>query len=240
MNHRMTPEFISWRELGPAFVGEWGWPEGKWSAEHLAILGPTGSGKSLFMMTAIDERCRASGAHAVVLATKPADGTMMSFTRKGWKLRRKWPPEYGETRVIYWPPGASITAGNAKQRQAVYEFLVSIWKPDANIIMAFDEIAYVEIDLKLRRIVEQYWREARTLGCTICATTQRPRNVSRQMHSAPSWSVAFRPDDEDDAKRVAEIMGSRREFTPVLMGLERYSFLMVHRRTRQAYISRIE
>jgi KaiC/GvpD/RAD55 family RecA-like ATPase len=233
------PDSVPWDELGPAFYEEWGWPGGKWIPEHLAILGPTGSGKTQFMMTVITERCRQSGSHAVVLATKPADDTVKSIAPKGWKIRRTWPPDYGENQTVFWPVGASMAQGNDKQRKAVYDFLAELWKPKANIIVAFDEIAYVENDLGLRRMVEQYWREARSQGITICATTQRPRNVSRQMHSAPSWSVAFRPDDEDDAKRVGEILGSRRNYVPILMELEPYQFLMVRRRTREAYISRL-
>jgi hypothetical protein len=132
-----------------------------------------------------------------------------------------------------------MTKGNAKQRHAVFEFMAEQWKPDANVIVVFDEIAYVEIELHLRQQIEQYWREARTMGITICAMTQRPRNVSRQMHSMPAWFVSFRPDDEDDAKRVAEIAGSRRLYTPILMELEPYEFLLVKRRTREAYISKL-
>lgn len=233
------PETVGWSELEPAFVSSWGWPDGKWQPEHLAILGPTGSGKSWFMTTVIDARCKTTGAHAVILATKPADGTMKRMATRGWKIRRTWPPDYGETKTIFWPPQASMTVGNAKQRRAVFDFLAELWKPDANVILAFDEIAYVELELRLKPQVEQYWREARSQGITIVATTQRPRNVSRQMHSMPAWSVAFRPDDEDDAKRVAEIMGSRRLYTPILMELEPQQFLLVRRRTRDAYISTV-
>ncbi|TCO52987.1 ATP-binding protein [Actinocrispum wychmicini] len=235
------PDTVPWDELGPAFYREWGWPGGTWIPEHLAILGPTGSGKTQFMLTAISERCRLSGAHAVVLATKPADNTVTSLAPKGWKLRRSWPPDYGETQVVFWPPGQSLTQGQeyAKQRRAVYDFLADLWKPKANIIIAYDEIAYVENELGLRRMVDLYWREARSQGITICASTQRPRNVSRQMHSNPSWSVAFKPDDEDDAKRVGEILGSRRNYGPILMQLEPYQFLLVRRRTQDAYVSKL-
>lgn len=235
----MTPDTVPWDELCPGFLASWGWPGGRWEPEHLGIYGPTGSGKSLFMMTIITERSKASGAHAVVLATKPADKTMTGFTKDGWKIRRTWPPDYGEDRVVYWPPGASMAGGLVKQRKAIQDFLISLWKPKSNIILAFDEIAYVEIELGLKRMIEQYWREARSIGVTLCATTQRPRHVSRQMHSQSTWSISFRPDDEDDAKRVAEILGSRREYTPLLLELEPYQFVMVRRRTREAYISRI-
>jgi hypothetical protein len=233
------PDTVPWAELGPAFYEEWGWPEGKWQPEHLAVLGPTGSGKSRFMTTVMTERSQKSGAHAVLLVTKKADDTTKALSGKGWKIRHTWPPDYGETRVVYWPPGQDMTKGSAVQRKAVFDFLAENWKEKANILLGFDEISYVENELRLRPVVEQYWRESRGLGITMVAATQRPRHVSRYMHSEPGWSIAFRPDDEDDAKRVAEILGSRKLYTPILMELDRYNFLMVRRRTRDAYISRL-
>lgn len=232
---------VPWSELEPAFLSSWGWPGGRWEPEHLAILGPTGSGKSYFMTYVIDQRARRAGASAVIICTKPADKTMLRLARDGaWKVRRTWPPDYGEERIIFWPKSSGLADGIVKQRKAIYEVLAETWKPDANTLVAFDEIAYVEQELRLQPVVTKYWREARSLGITIVATTQRPRNVSRYMHSEPSWSVAFRPDDEDDAKRVAEIIGGRRLYTPILLDLEPHEFVIVRRRAREAYISRIE
>lgn len=227
---------VPWSDLKESLLDNWGWPEGHWEPEHMAILGPTGSGKTRFAGELLNERVKRTGAHAVMLATKPADKTLRKM---GWPIRRTWPPGYGEDHVIYWPPAGRPGEGPGKQRRAIREFLDDLWKPDSNIIVGFDEIAYVEGDLGLQRMINRYWREARALGITILATTQRPRNVSRHMHSEPVWSVAFRPDDEDDASRVAEIIGGRRTYRDVLMQLERYEFLVIHRRNREAYISRV-
>lgn len=233
-------ERVPWTELEPAILTAWGWPDGKWQPEHMAILGPTGSGKSYLGTHLLNERVKRSGAHAVILATKPADSTVQRMVAKGWKLRRTWPPEYGENKVIFWPPSGRPGEGVAKQRRAVFQMMDELWKPDSNTILMFDEIAYVEGELRLQPLVTKYWRESRALGITIMAMTQRPRGVSRYMHSEPTWSVAFRPDDEDDATRVAEIIGGRKEYKPVLLELEPHEFVIVRRRTREAYISKLE
>lgn len=230
---------IPWRELEPYVLNTWGWPDGRWEAEHLACLGPTGSGKSHFATTLLHKRVVRSGAHAIMVCTKPADGTITRMTRKGWKLRRSWPPNYGDNRIIYWPSSGKPSDGVVKQRNAIYQMLDELWKPEANIILMFDEIAYLEHELRLGRLVTKYWREARSLGITIVAMTQRPRYVSRYMHSEPSWSVAFRPDDEDEAQRVAEIIGSRKQYKPILQSLEPHEFVIVRRRKREAFISKI-
>jgi hypothetical protein len=232
---------VDWKELEPEFIGAWGWPNGKWEPEHLAILGPTGSGKSKFMGHILTLRCDRGGASAIIICTKPGDKTTAGLVRKGWKLRRNWPPQYAENKVIYWPPSGKpgSAEGIIAQRKAIQKALVDLWKEDSNTIVSFDEIAYIEDDLRLRPTITKYWREARALGITIVASTQRPRNVSRYMHSEPTWSVAFRPDDEDDAKRVAEIIGSRRTYTPELMQLNPYEFILINRRKRTAYISKL-
>lgn len=231
---------IPWAELGPSFLNSWGWPNGSWEPEHLAVLGPTGSGKSQWMTHVLNERTKRSGASAVILCTKPADRTVRALTRDGWKIRRTWPPDYGENQVVYWPPSGRPDQGVGRQKTAIRDFLAELWKPQANIIVCFDEIAFIEDELRLRPIINRYWREARSQGITIVASTQRPRYVSRYMHSEPSWSVAFRPSDEDDAARVAEIIGGRRQYKDLLMDLGRYEFLLINRREREAYISKLE
>lgn len=234
-----TIERIPWRELNPWILTNWGWPNGEWEAEHLSCLGPTGSGKSYFATTLLDERVKRSGAHAVIICTKQADKTILRMKRKGWTMRNSWPPSYGQNQVIFWHGSGKPSEGVVKQRDAIFRMLDDLWKPEANIILMFDEIAYLEHELKLGRLITKYWRESRSLGITMLAMTQRPRFVSRYMMSEPSWSVAFRPYDEDEAQRVAEIVGSRKEYKPVLLDLEPREFLIIRRRLREAYISKI-
>lgn len=229
---------VPWSELEPEFLQEWGRPNGKFGAEHISIVGPTGSGKSNFQTYVINKRCELRNSAAMVIATKPADSTLRKM---GWPIIRKYPPDWHESqRFILWPESTRNAAESRYlQAKTIHEALEDIWQENANIIVAFDEIAYVEQELNLKTIINRYWREGRSLGITIIATTQRPRNVSRYMWSEPSWIVAFRPDDEDEAKRVAEIIGGRRTFTPALMSLKEYEFIITKRRSHEAYISKL-
>jgi hypothetical protein len=232
-------ERVPWRELEPWILRSWGWPDGRWSAEHMAILGPTGSGKSHFATTLIHKRVARSGAHAVIVVTKRDDDTLRAMQRKGWNVIRSWPPSYGQSHVLFWPPSGKPSEGTGKQRAAIGRMMDELFKPESNIIVLWDEIAYVEHELRLQNRMVHWWREARTLGLTQVGMTQRPRFVSRYMHSEPSWSVGFGFTDEDDANRVAEIMGNRKEYKPILLSLERYEFLLVQRRERRAFISKM-
>lgn len=236
-----VPERVDWAQLGPEFIAKWGRPRGKLMPEHLSIYGQTGSGKSYFEAWALSNRAAARGSHVVALVTKKADSTMAAL---GWPIVERYPPGYGKPQVIYWAkaegkPGSP--EGIRKQRASVLHLLDSLWTPDANVVLSFDELAYVVEDLRLRAVATRYYREGRSLGITIVATTQRPAGVVRQMHSEAGWKVAFAPEDEDDAKRMAEVLGNRRHYIDVLMGLDRekFEFVILRKLTGEAYISHL-
>lgn len=242
---RALPERVSWEELGPDFYQAWGFPHGEWMPEHLAIYGPTGSGKSFFEVTVLKERARLRGDHVVVIATKPADKTVAAT---GWPIVHRWPPAQGwrdkhkYEQVVFWAKAKGLNA-QARTEQAILveDLLDQLWVPDSNIIVSFDEIAYVDNQLGLKTHVETYFREGRTMGITVVASTQRPSNVTRFMHSEATWSVFFAPKDEDDAERMAQVAGNKNYYLRVLPELRRdkHEFLLVHNLTNEAHISRL-
>lgn len=238
------PERVSWEELGPEFFRAWGYPHEHWMPEHLAIYGPTGSGKSFFEKTILMERARLRGSHIVLICTKKADKTISSM---GWPIVHTWPPSKGWSdrrkteQVIFWAKGSLSRVDRDRQAAMIDDLLSKLWTEDANIIVVFDEIAYVENELGLSTHIDTYFREGRSQGITVVASTQRPSNVSRFMHSETSWSVFFTPKDEDDAERMAQVAGNKAYYTRVLQQLRRdqYEFLLVHNLTNEAYISSI-
>lgn len=246
----VSVECLPWSLLGPSFIEQWGYPRGHLDPEHVEILGMTGSGKSWFEVCILLQRQRARHSHIVVICTKPADKTMAST---GWPVVDRYPPSDGrQTSVIFWPVAEGLdVAGQREQARKIYKLLQTLWHKDANIIVVFDEIAYVCTELNftglkdsipLRNAVIRYYREARGLGITIVATTQRPQGVPRQIHSESSWTICFAPKDEEDAERMAQVLGGKRTYKPLLMLLnkERYEFLIVHNLTRKMYISWVD
>ncbi len=235
---------MSWEEIGPEFFQAWGYPRGEFMPEHLAIYGQTGRGKSFFEKYILMERARLRRSRIVVVATKPADKTLVST---GWPIVTHWPPASGWTKdkrryeqVIYWAKAPGLGRdGQEKQRQAIEDLLEQLWVPDSNIIVAFDEIAYIDMELGLKHITSRYFREARALGITVVASTQRPAGVSRYMHSEASWSVFFAPKDEEDTERMAQVAGNKLYYQRALSELDasNYEFLLVHNLTNECVIT---
>jgi hypothetical protein len=227
---------VPWLELRDSFTREWGFPSGVPTAEHVAVLGPTGQGKTLLIAELVSARARARESHVVFIATKPGDATL---ARLGWPVIRAWPPGYGQAQVVFWPRAGKPSSGAGPQKMAIRRLLDDLWVPSSNRIVVFDEIATIENDLGLRRQVARYWREARSVGITIVAGTQRPRAVSRHMFSEPSWVFLFRFTDQDEARRAGEVGGNRRRIAAAVGELRPHEFLAIHTRTGELAISRV-
>lgn len=223
--------------LGAGFIQAWGRPRGRVQPEHVSVYGPTGSGKSHFEKSILLMRAAARKSTTIIVATKPDDGTLTSM---GWPIVDEWPAGYDKNQVIYWAKAKGLgSRGIDRQREKVMDLLDRVWEPNANVVLSFDELAYIEQDLGLRVPVTRFYREGRALGITLVATTQRPAGVSRYMHSEAGWMVAFAPEDEDDRDRVAQILGNKTYYREVLAQLDRekHEFLMIHKLTRESYIS---
>lgn len=229
---------VDWAELGPAVISHWGRkPNGRFMPEHLTVYGKSGNGKSYFVGYMLRMRAVVRRSHVVIVATKKADDTL---TDLGWPIIDTWPPGYGEDQVIFWAKAKGISEEHlAPQRAKIKRLMDKLWVPRANTVVYWDELTYLEQDLRLKRELATFYREGRTNGITNVASMQRPAGVSRLAHSEAGWTVSFKPKDMDDRKRIAEVFGDRQRFMAVLGDLDaqRYEFLIRHDRTGESYIS---
>lgn len=232
-----------WSVIGPDFVRAWGYPGGKFHPEHVEILGPSGSGKTYFEAKILQQRAAARGSNIIFIATKPADETIM---RLGWPIVGDWRAliRSREKQVVFWPRSDKVgTEHEAFMERRIRELLDRLWKAKAKVVLVFDEVATAEdLSRDLRIRIKRFWREARSVGITLVAMKQRPQGVQRDMHSETTWVAAFRPKDEDDALRVAEVMGGKRLWVPRLMSLDRdrHEFVLLNVRTGRAIVTWVD
>lgn len=217
--------------------------------EHVAIVGQTGSGKSvlgLSLCRIIASRKAQDGrpSRVVVFATKPRDDTVSAL---GWPVIKKWPPSYGQEACIVWPRGGSPSTVAERQRKVFGPLLDVIYQEGGQTIY-IDEAGYFEETppngLGLSATMQQYWTSARALKLTLIAATQRPRHVTRSMWSEPSWLFIFHPDDEDDLSRVAQLSGAKEQVLEIAPQLGGHEFLCVRRQRdagiKRLYVSKVE
>lgn len=211
---------IPWSQISASFIKVWGYRDGYFDPEHLEILGPSGSGKTYFEATILQQRVEARDSAVVFIATKPVDATIMKL---GWPVVSDWKGVTKNRQVIFWPRTNAVGEEHEAILAAkIQDLLDRLWKAKAKVILVFDEIATSEELSKAIKVrIKRFWREARSVGITIVAMKQRPQGIQRDMHSEAAWIAAFKPKDEDDAARVAEVMGSKRMWIPILMSLDR-------------------
>jgi hypothetical protein len=235
------PERYPWSEIGPGFTREWGRPRGKVQPEHIAVYGPTGSGKSWWEATVLCERVRARQSGVVVVAVKEDDATMHKL---GWPIVSDWHGVRQNDQCIFWPrTGRRGRARKAFQAEKIYDLLERLWVPHSNNIVAFEDASYIEaLSPDLQAEMEMYLREGRSNGITVIRNKQRVQGGTRLMHSETDWKVAFRLSDQDDCERAAQLFGSKRDYTPVLLGLsrEKREFLIQHQLTGVTLISWVD
>lgn len=235
---------VPWSEIGEDFAREWGRRDGKPFPEHMEIIGLTGSGKTYFVSTILMDRVRVRESDVIYIATKPDDDSITELAKlTGWKITQKWRDVRSNPQIIFWPRTTKTGESRKKyQARLIRDLLERVWRPRANVIVVIDETSYFEQGLRLNDLLQMYLREGRALGITMVMLKQRPQGASREVHSETVWAVSFRPKDADDAERVAQLFGSKREYVPVLMSLDptKREFLIRNAHDDVEYISWVD
>lgn len=235
------PERIPWSELGPSFTEEWGHSGNKMTGEHVEIMGQTGSGKSYLLATLLQERAKRWNTAEIIVVTKQSDD---SIPKLGWPVVDKVEDIRKYRQCIFWP--RTSAQGEAREKyheEQIYSLLSSLWVPDANVVIAFDEVGYVEsLSARIKKEIVMYWREGRSHNISVVAMKQRPVQVTRDQHSETRWKFVFPPADMGDMKRFAEMLGRVGDWQPVLESLNQkdHEFIVRNSVTKDSYISWID
>lgn len=241
LRHPPEPDVLRWEAFKPMFADAY--EEG----EHVALVGPTGTGKSvtgveLIRIIGARQAKDRRPARVIVLADKPRDDTIMALhTKHDWPIIKEWPPSYGQEHSIIWPR----TADEKTQKRIFQPVLRAVYQEGGQTVY-IDEAAYFSDPLPdglgLRGQLGKFWRAARSNKAAVVAGTQRPCSVPRLMWSEPSWVFVFAVEDEEDLKRVAQLSGQSQAVWNIVPKLGGHEFLCIRRQRggmRGLYVSKV-
>lgn len=243
------PERVPWSVLGPSFHVTFGHADASDpQPEHIEGIGQNGTGKTHIFGLIYQERAFVTGRPSVILAHKPLDGTLGKI---GFPIVHSWDAltrnvRNGKINNIFLP----LTKLTGAPRHAWYDdqltnVLDRMWAgvtadhpADTDVIL--DDAGFIEEELpQTFGRLKMYLREGRAPGFSVGLLKQRPQGGTRLATSETQWTLGFRPKDDSDLERWAELFGARRDWMPVFRSLDRTKreFVIKHTVTQDAYIS---
>jgi hypothetical protein len=211
-------------------------PRLKWrQGEHVALIGPTGQGKSTLALELLPRR-----DWTAIIATKPADRTLSGLRKEGYVRTATWPaPNPDARRVLLWPAWRT-PADDARQRAAIDHALHRVFEARGWCVFA-DDVQYLTEHLKLRRTLVSLWLQARSLGISVVAATQRPRIAPLEMFNQSTHLFLWQTADDEDLRRLGGLGGmSAKRIRSIVAGLPRHHALYVNTRDGALAVTRAE
>jgi len=202
--------------------------------EHVALIGPTGQGKTTLQTSLLPLH-----PYVVVFATKPRDESMQRLIRTGYYPIKRWqqmdPGTY--PRRVLWPDAGQLESV-ANQKVIFHDAFKKIYR-EGGWTIAIDELWYICNMLKLDLDVKLYLLQARALGISMLAATQRPAWVPVEVYDQSTHLFFWRDNDENNLKRISGIsFRSADLIRSVVADLERFQVLYINTRTGEMYRTR--
>jgi DNA polymerase III delta prime subunit len=221
----------------PQFEAWWArtWQPG----QHLAFVGPTGTGKTTAAVTVLKPR-------RYVLALDPKGGDE-TLKRLHYPRLSRWPPPRSFWRSIEEGNPARYIVGQICDRQADFDALAAQLRRCVDDVFAagkftlyVDELEIAGRFMRLSQSLELFLIAARNKGISVVTSFQRPAYVPTTASSQTTWFATFYTRDTDVVGRLAEMAGRpKAEMRGMVRGLAEleYSLLLFSRNPRDPIIA---
>lgn len=200
------------------------WPSIFKQGEHVTIIGPTGSGKTLLGAELVKPR-----KWVVAAGIKAHDKSMERLQRAGWQRVGKWKDKgSGNTRVLLWPKKAKIHEVKGIHRRVFAEMLGDVWTKGGWCVWT-DELRYMTDLIRLKEPYVLMYVTARSNNVSLVSSAQRPSHVPLEAYSQAQHLFLFRTGDERDLVRMGGLNGvNAREVARIVAQLPKHHFLHVN------------
>lgn len=204
------------------------------TADHVTIIGPTGTGKTTIAMQVASLR-----RYVVALGTKPRDEPfrqMLDAQTYRVQHHSRLPSPSVHPHVAVWPKHTGDELGDARRHSALFrDVFGQVYTAGGWHIIA-EEGSHL-IDLGLGRVVRRHFRAGRSLSSGLILCSQRPRFIPKEAISGAQHIIIFGTNDEEDLARLGGMNGMSSKFIrETVAGLGR-EFHFLHVNTRDATMS---
>lgn len=228
-------QYLPWQNFRRYFAKSWK------QGEHVSIIGPTGSGKSLLAFEVVRLR-----EYVILFLTKGRDKTADRFIEANdYEVITKWPPSAFNNKVALWPKFQGVDSFVTQHR--VFRDAIN-GKGNIDGIYAaggwtllIDEVMYFTEELKLNNELRMLWTQGRSNDISLVAGTQRPRDVPQLMLNQWSHLFVFQTADRYEVDRLAAIGGNISQIIKQnVPTLNRHEFMYINRVTQEHYRSKVQ
>lgn len=235
--------------------------------EHVAVIGPTGSGKSYALVSFAEM----FPGHAILIVTKGADDLIHRLeTERGWlvardpddillengnpgKLLKRTMSDWWNKqdrplqRIVFWPqPSTRKLRDRSDYLGAQVEELLDRGYEycrrykSHRLLLEIDETVFAAMELNLNSLFTIIWNEGRSLGLSFGTAMQRKAWVSKSSESAPKYILLFDTYSPDDLAELAKLARFKKtaELRDVLDDLPEHHHLLVVTRGRGRQVYR--
>lgn len=251
-SRRSRPEFdldeaaprLPWSDVWGILRGEEGFRQG----DHVAIIGPTGGGKTHLALELAELR-----SYVMVLACKRVDPLIEETRSRGYYLvpGHKLEVPYADgvpvhKRVVYWPrlpikkneaAETYLARQKAHQKPRVGEAIGYV-AMNGHWALVIDEGTWVCRDLGKQRDVDSALFQFRTLKASVIILGQRPSWMGQYVLSQPTHLFLFQTSHGDDLKSLGNVSGVNTHIVREAVATldhNRHEVLYVNVRTRQMF-----
>jgi len=205
------------------------WFRTRWQqGEHVAIIGPTGTGKTTLTRQLLDAR-----DYVTVLAVKKSDDTLDTFRKRldnspAYHVIDKWPPPINDNHVVYWRKPKSIVDVRSQQ-VSILKMLDAVYK-DGGWCLSLDDLSYLCDTLHLERPLIVFMNQGRSSGLSVVSVVQRPFRVPLSCLNQTAHIIIYPTTDENDVKRISELTGTKMKQLLIMISRLKTTVLTVNKK----------